>query len=209
MISVVVGRAGRSAGRGSAGVRAHWNSRTQSWLDVIRGNCSWHAVQPENKKAAHQGRGSRINAQTASSRSRKGAAAATQEMMGGRIDLMFDNMSAARAHIETGRVKALAVSPAKRVPQLQQVPTVNESGVTKFEGESWMGMFAPSGTPRATVDALRGVFEQVLRDADFKSRIEAGGGRLMTVSPREQQTFVRGEIERWGALIRKHGVSGE
>lgn len=139
----------------------------------------------------------------------KGAAMATQDMMAGRIDLMFDNMSAARGHVEGGRVKGLAVSPAKLVPQLPSIPTVNESGVVKFEGESWMGMFAPAATPRATVEALRATFARVLRDAEFRARLEASGGRLMAVPAREQQAFVRSETERWGALIRRYGVSGE
>jgi tripartite-type tricarboxylate transporter receptor subunit TctC len=139
----------------------------------------------------------------------KGAAMAVQEMIGGRIDLMFDNMSAARTPVEAGRVKALAVSPAKRVPQMPTVPTVNESGVVKFEGESWMGVFAPAATPRATVDALRAVVENVLRDADFITRIEAGGGRIMRIAPQQQQTFLKSEVERWGALIKRYGVTAE
>ena len=81
----------------------------------------------------------------------KAAAMAVQEMIGGRIDLMFDNLSAARVPIAAGRVKALAVSPVQRVASLPNVPTVNESSVAKFDGESWMGMFAPAATPPATV----------------------------------------------------------
>jgi tripartite-type tricarboxylate transporter receptor subunit TctC len=139
----------------------------------------------------------------------KGAAMAVQEMIGGRIDLMFDNLSAARVPVEAGRVKALAVSPAKRVPQVPNVPTVNESGVTTFEGESWIGLFAPAATPAATVDALRSVIESVLRDPEFRSRMEAGGGRIMQIPPRQQQAFLRSETERWGALIRRYGVTAE
>jgi tripartite-type tricarboxylate transporter receptor subunit TctC len=139
----------------------------------------------------------------------KGAAMAVQEMIGGRIDLMFDNMSAARTPVEAGRVKALAVSPARRVPQMPNVPTVNESGVAKFDGESWMGVFAPAATPRATVDALRGIVESVLLDADFTARIEAGGGRIMRIAPQQQQSFLKSEIERWGSLIKRHGVTAD
>jgi tripartite-type tricarboxylate transporter receptor subunit TctC len=139
----------------------------------------------------------------------KGAAMAVQEMIGGRIDLMFDNMSAARIPVEAGRVKALAVSPARRAPQMPNVPTVNESGVAQFDGESWMGLFAPAATSRATVDVLRTVVEAVLRDAEFRSRIEAGGGRIMRIAPQQQQSFLQSETERWGALIRRYGVTAE
>jgi tripartite-type tricarboxylate transporter receptor subunit TctC len=139
----------------------------------------------------------------------KAAAMAVQEMMAGRIDLMFDNLSAARAPVEAGRVKALVVSPARRTPQMPAVPTVNESGLTQFEGESWMGMFAPAATPRATVDALRGIFDRVIGDSEFRSRIEAGGGRILAIPAQEQQRFLQGERERWGALIRRYGVVAE
>ena len=139
----------------------------------------------------------------------KGGAMAAQEMMGGRIDLMFDNMTAAKRYVESGRVKGLVVSPIQRSREMPNVPTVNESGVARFDGESWMGMFAPSATPRATVDALRAVFVNVARDPDFIARIEAGGGRVMSIPPQQQQQFLRSEIERWSALIKQYGVKAE
>jgi tripartite-type tricarboxylate transporter receptor subunit TctC len=139
----------------------------------------------------------------------KGAAFAAQELMGGRIDFMFDNMSAAKRYVETGRAKALVVSPTARSKEMPSVPTVNESGVTQFDGESWMGMFAPAATPRATVDALRQIFVNVTRDADFIARIEAAGGRIMNIPPQQQQAFLKSEIERWRVLIQRYGVKAE
>ena len=139
----------------------------------------------------------------------KGAAFAAQELMGGRIDLMFDNMSAAKRYVESGRAKALVMSPTARSKEMPNVPTVNESGVTQFDGESWMGMFAPAATPRATVDALRTIFVNVTRDADFIARIEAAGGRIMSIPPQQQQAFLKSEIERWRVLIQRYGVKAE
>ncbi len=139
----------------------------------------------------------------------KGAAMAVQEMIGGRIDVMFDNLSAARVPVAAGRVKALVVSSEQRAAQLPAVPTVNESGAARFSGESWMGLFAPAATPPATVNALRTIIEGVVRDAPFIARLEAAGGRVMNVPPREQQAFLRSEIERWGALIKQYGVKAE
>lgn len=139
----------------------------------------------------------------------KGAAFAAQELMGGRIDLMFDNMTAAKRYVESGRAKALVVSPLTRSKEMPNVPTVNESGIAKFDGESWMGMFAPAATPRATVDALRNIFVNVTRDADFIARIEAGGGRVMSIPPQQQQQFLKSEIERWGAQIKRYDVKAE
>ena len=139
----------------------------------------------------------------------KGAAAAHPDMIAGRIDAMFDNMSASLKYVEGGRLKALAVSAPSRVNQLPNVPTVNETGLTKFDGESWMGMFAPVDTPAPIVDSLRNIMVNVARDPEFAARIERSGGRVMTIEPQQQQQFLRQEIERWGRLIRQYGVTAE
>ena len=139
----------------------------------------------------------------------KGAASAHPDMIAGRIDAMFDNMSAPLKYVEAGRLKALAVSSPKRAPQLPNVPTVNETGVTKFDGESWMGVFAPAATPAPVIDALRALLLNVVRDADYAARVESGGGRVMVVPASQQQAFLRSEIERWGRLINQYGVTAE
>jgi tripartite-type tricarboxylate transporter receptor subunit TctC len=139
----------------------------------------------------------------------KGAAIGHQEMLGGRIDAMFDNLSASRPYVESGRMKGLAVSTPKRASQLPAVPTVNETGLGQFDGESWMGMFTPAATPPAMVDRLRKIFVEVVSDPDFVMRISNSGGYVMTIPPQQQQQFLRREIERWGQLIRKYGVAGD
>ena len=139
----------------------------------------------------------------------KGASAVHPEIMAGRIDAMFDNLSANRHYIEAGRMKGLVVSTPKRASQLPNVPTVNETGLVQFEGESWMGMFAPAKTPPAIVKTLRNIFVKVSRDADFNIRINNNSGYVMAVPPQQQQQFVRKEIERWSRLIKQYGVSAE
>ena len=139
----------------------------------------------------------------------KGAASAHPDMIAGRIDAMFDNMSAALKYVEAGRLKGLAVSSPKRAPQLPNVPTVNETGVAKFDGESWMGVFAPSATPAPVVEALRSLLLQVVRDADYVARVERDSGRVMVIPANQQQAFLRSEIERWGKLINQYGVTAE
>ena len=138
----------------------------------------------------------------------KGASAVHPEILGGRIDMMFDNLSASRQFVESGRMKGLVVSTPGRAAQLPNVPTVNETGLTAFEGESWMGMFAPAKTPPAIVKTLRNIFVKVSQDADFNNRINNSGGYVMAVPPQQQQQFVRKEIERWSRLIKQYGVSG-
>jgi tripartite-type tricarboxylate transporter receptor subunit TctC len=130
-------------------------------------------------------------------------------MLGGRIDAMFDNLSASRPYVESGRMKGLAVSTPKRASQLPAVPTVNETGLGQFDGESWMGMFAPAATPPAMVGKLRDIFVEVAREPDFVMRISNSGGYVMTIPPQQQQQFLRKEIERWGQLIRQYGVAAD
>ena len=139
----------------------------------------------------------------------KGAASAHPDMIAGRIDAMFDNLSASLKYVEAGRLKALAVSAPKRAPQLPNVPTVNETGVTKFDGESWMGVFAPAATPAPVVEALRALLLNVVRDGEYVARVESGGGRIMAVPANQQQAFLRIEIERWGKLINQYSVTAE
>jgi tripartite-type tricarboxylate transporter receptor subunit TctC len=137
----------------------------------------------------------------------KAAPAAHQEMLAGRLDLMFDNLSAVKHHVQAGRLRALAVSSAQRSPQLEAVPTVNETGLVAFEGESWFAVFAPAATPGAVVGRLRGALAEIIRDPEFAARVEADGGRVLAVPPAEHRKFLQGEIERWSGLVARYGVS--
>ena len=137
----------------------------------------------------------------------KGAAAAHQEMMAGRLDLLFDNMSASKHYVRSGRLKGLAVSSAERSSHLPNVPTVNETGLVKFEGESWFGVFAPAATPGPAVETLRRALTGIVADAEFTARIERDGGRVLAIPPREQQRFMQEEIERWTKLVAQYGVT--
>lgn len=139
----------------------------------------------------------------------KAAAAGHQALIGGRVDAMFDNLSASRPHVEAERMKGLAVSSPTRASQMPNVPTINEAGLTKFEGESWMGMFAPAATPAAIVDTLRNMFVGVVRDPDFAARIHRASGRIVAIPSQQQQQFLRQEIERWSKLVNQYGVTAE
>ena len=137
----------------------------------------------------------------------KGAAAAQQDLITGRIDLMFDNFSAAKQYVESGRAKALAVSSAARTRQLPEVPTIDEIGLAKFEGESWFGLFAPAATPAPVVATLRAALADSLRDPDLIARIERDGGRVLSIAPADQQRFLQTEVERWTQLVKKYEVT--
>jgi len=135
----------------------------------------------------------------------KAAPAVHQEMLAGRIDLMMDNLSAVKHHVQGGRLKGYAVSSAARSPQLEGVPTLRELGVD-FEGESWFALFAPAATPTPVVSRLRSVVAEVLRDPDFATRVTSDGGRVLSIAPAEQTKFLQEEVQRWGGLVARYGV---
>lgn len=135
----------------------------------------------------------------------KAAPAVHQEMLAGRVDLMMDNLSAVKHHVQAGRLKAYAVSSPARTRELEGVPTLKESGVD-FEGESWFAMFAPAATPPAIVAILRNTIAEVLRDPDFGARVDKDGGRVLAIPATEQVKFLQNEIERWSTLVTRHAV---
>jgi tripartite-type tricarboxylate transporter receptor subunit TctC len=137
----------------------------------------------------------------------KGAPAAHQEMLAGRLDVMLDNLSAAKHHVKAGRLKALAVSSASRSPQLDGVPTINETGLLSFEGESWFALFAPAGTPGPVLATLRSALAGITRHAEFAGRVERDGGRVLAIPPERHIEFLREEIERWSSLVTRNNVT--
>lgn len=139
----------------------------------------------------------------------KGAAPAHQEMMAGRLDIMFDNISAAKPHIQANRLKGLAVSSAQRSTQLPNLPTVTETGLVAFEGESWFGVFAPASTPAPVVARLRETLAAINRETEFVARVERDGGRMLNVAPAQQEAFLRSEIERWVGAVNRYKVTAD
>ena len=116
-------------------------------------------------------------------------------------------MSASKRYVQSKRLKGLAVSSAGRSGHLPDVPTVDETGLAKFEGESWFGLFAPAATPASAVEILRKALTGIVADPEFAARIERDGGRVLAVPPREQHRFMQEEIERWTKLVAQYGVT--
>ena len=131
----------------------------------------------------------------------KGSPPAYQEMMAGRLDMIFDNVSSSKSYVQTGRIKGIAVSSEKRTLALPNLPTINETNLTKFNGESWFGIFAPTGTSPAIVNKLRAAMAQINKDSEFNAQIEQDGGRLLNIPASQQQAFLLDEINRWVPVV--------
>lgn len=139
----------------------------------------------------------------------KGAQAAYQDLIPGRVDLFFDASATARGQVEGGRVKPLAVSGPSRLPYHPNVPTVRETGVLDFEIESWVGFFVRAGTPEPVLARLRAEFDRVVSSPEIAASFEKRGARPIRLSVPETEALVARDIEKWTRLIRAAGISAD
>lgn len=139
----------------------------------------------------------------------KGAAPAITDLIGGQIQVMFTTVASAASLVESGQLRAIAVTSAERSPAFPQLPTVAEAGVPGYAAESWYGLFAPAGTPAGVIDRLNKSAALAVRSEAFK-RLGANEGLVMiTRPPEELDRYVRGEEERWRRVIRDAGIKVE
>lgn len=137
----------------------------------------------------------------------RGAQAAYQDILGGRVDLFFDISSTAKPQVEAGTVRALAVSSKARQPFHPDVPSVDETGVAKLDMESWFGLFAPAGTEPKILQRLRSELAAVIASPEVAEIFARTGGKLLRLSAEETETLIRRDVERWTKLIREAGLT--
>ena len=105
-----------------------------------------------------------------------------------------------------GKLRAIAISTAKRSPQAPDLPTIAESGVPGYDLTPWYGIFAPGGTPRAIVNRLNGEIDRILNAPDLKARFQSQGIDLVTSTPEAFSGLIRKEIPKWREIVRKSGA---
>jgi tripartite-type tricarboxylate transporter receptor subunit TctC len=132
------------------------------------------------------------------------------DLLGGQVDLMCDQTTNTTSQIEGGKVKAFAVTSAKRLttPALKNLPTLDESGLKGFNVSIWHGMYAPKGTPKAVTDKINAALRVALKDVEFVKREEALGAVVVTdarLGGAEHKKFVEAEINKWGPVIKAAG----
>jgi tripartite-type tricarboxylate transporter receptor subunit TctC len=136
----------------------------------------------------------------------RGAQAAYQDLIAGRVDLFFDLSPTAKIQIEAERVKAIAVSSKDRQPFHPSVPSITETGVAKLDMQSWFGLFAPAATPANVLQKLRAEFASVMAQPELIEKFQKTGGRALKLSQPETDAFVRQEVEQWTRLVRNAGI---
>lgn len=130
----------------------------------------------------------------------KGGAQAITDLVGGQVDLTMNGMVATYPHVKDGKLRLLAVSSAKRLPQLPDVPTIAET-VPGFVSGSWQGVMAPAGVPKAVVTKLNAELVRIVKLPDVREKMAAQGADPMTNSPEEFGAWFKSEIAQWGKVI--------
>ena len=139
----------------------------------------------------------------------KGSGPAMTDLLGGQVTLMMDSLASALPHIKSGKIKAIAMSSAERVPQLPEVPTIAESGYPGFDGVGWGGLVIPIATPRDLVEKIGGDVRRILLDPAMQARIVERGAIADPKGPAEFAAFVRAEIVKWGDIAKKANIRAD
>ena len=137
----------------------------------------------------------------------KGSAPAVTDLLGGQISMMFDNMPSAIQHVRSGRLRAIAVTSAKRSPELPNVPTIAEAGLSGYEAMSWFGLFAPAGTSPAVITRLNTAIVKVLAKPEVKKKITEQGAEPYGEKPEQFSAFIQKEAVKWGKVVHASGAS--
>ena len=136
----------------------------------------------------------------------KGSGPAIQDVIGGQVPMMFDTSVVAGPHIEGGRLRALAVTSAKRASAFPNVPTMAESGVPGYDVVSWQAIFAPAGTPKPIVDRLHAEIAKILKDPEVQERLAKLGLDPSGMTPAELAAFQKVEIDKWAKVIKAANI---
>ncbi len=137
----------------------------------------------------------------------KGSAPAVSDLLGNQIAIMFDNLPSVIPHVRSGKLRAIAISTAKRSPELPDVPTIAEAGVPGYEAVSWFGLFAPAATPKPVLDKLSTALSKVLANPEVQKKISAQGGETVNETPAQFAAFIRSETTKWGKVVKESGAT--
>jgi tripartite-type tricarboxylate transporter receptor subunit TctC len=139
----------------------------------------------------------------------KGAAPATTAILGGEVQVLFNNVIPALPHVKTGRLRALAVTSAKRSPAAPDVPTIAEAGVPGYESGSWQGIAAAGRPPHPVVDRLHREIVAILRAPEIADFLAGQGNEVGANTPAEFERFIAREIAKWARVVRDAGIRVE
>jgi len=137
----------------------------------------------------------------------KGSAPTLQDLMGGQVQVVIDNIPPYLPHVKAGKIRALAVTPGRRSPAIPDLPTMAEAGVKGYEASTWFALFAPADTPQEIVDKLSEETRRILALPDVREKLLSLGAQPSGSTPQELARFVESEIAKWGRVIRSANVT--
>jgi tripartite-type tricarboxylate transporter receptor subunit TctC len=136
----------------------------------------------------------------------RGSTAAHPDLIGGRVNVMFDTLPAVLGHVQSGKLKALATTAAQRLPMLPELPTVAESGLPDFEAATWGAIIGPAGLPAPVAAKISTDAVAQLQEGSIKERMAALGATPVGTTPEAAQDFVRAEVAKWQAVVTQAGI---
>jgi tripartite-type tricarboxylate transporter receptor subunit TctC len=139
----------------------------------------------------------------------KGGGPALNDVIGGQVPLFFGNLASTLPHVQSGRLRALAVTSSSRAAMLPDVPTLAEAGVPGCEIYEWNAVFAPAGTPEPIVEKIAGALQKALNSPEVKARIAQLGGDMQKGTPEHAQQFIRQQTALWARVIKERGITTE
>jgi tripartite-type tricarboxylate transporter receptor subunit TctC len=139
----------------------------------------------------------------------KGGGPALNDVIGGQVPLFFGNLASTLQHVQAGKLRALAVTSAKRANALPYVPTLAEAGVPGSEIYEWNAIFAPAGTPDAVVDKLSDALIKAMDHPEVKARIAQLGGEVQKGGPKAAQEFIQSQMALWARVVKTKGIALE
>lgn len=133
----------------------------------------------------------------------RGSAPALQDMLGGSIQVMFDNLTSSLPHIRSGKLKALAVTSTVRSPALPDVPTMEEAaGLKGFDATAWFGLVAPAGTPREIINKIRNDVAKALESSELREKFAMQGALPIGDTPEQFTAYIRSEVDKWTQVVK-------
>lgn len=139
----------------------------------------------------------------------KGGGPSVVALLSGEVALAFATTPSVIGHVKGGRLRAIAVTTAKRSVTTPELPTISELGLKGYDVGSWYGLLAPTGTSKDVVARVNAEVHKVLKLPDVKQRLDAGGFEALTSTPDEYGAFLRGEVEKWAKIIKAAGIRAD
>jgi tripartite-type tricarboxylate transporter receptor subunit TctC len=139
----------------------------------------------------------------------KSSPPAIQDVLAGRVSMMFTDLTTGLPHVRSGALHALAVTRLQRSSLFPELPTLDEAGVTGFDMDSWAGIVAPAHTPPAIVTQLNRELRKIIDDPDIKSKLGNVGFEAFSSSPKEMANFVKVQLGKWGKMVKDAGIQPE